>query len=64
MSLQQCTGPRVDYVCATCGSHEVKKDAYATWNTHYQIWEICAVFDKGAVCEQCGGETSLREVPL
>ena len=47
-------------VCATCGSDDVKADAYVVWNTPAQTWEVASVFDKGAVCEACGGETRLK----
>ena len=48
-------------VCSHCGSKDVRADAYAAWNKDTQRWEIAGdVFDKGAVCEPCGGETNLK----
>lgn len=54
--------PMVRMVCGTCGSDDVRADAYAEWNEELQQWEVSAVFDKGAVCEPCGGETRIEEV--
>src|SRR3990167_2470355 len=51
-------------VCATCGSDDVKVDAYAVWDHVTQEWLLATTFDKGAVCEVCGGETRLKDVPL
>jgi hypothetical protein len=47
-------------VCSFCGSDNVRADAYAQWNRDRQEWELTTTFDKGAVCEPCGGETSLE----
>lgn len=54
----------IKMVCATCGSDDVKADAYATWNTETQEWECAQTFDKGAYCNKCDGETTLEEKPL
>lgn len=54
---------KIDIVCARCGSKEVRRDADAVWNVETQQWELCNVYDKPSTCEQCGGETSLKEVP-
>lgn len=53
----------VDIICSHCGSRDVRRDAYAAWNTTTQTWELSAVFDQG-YCEQCGGEAHLTEVPM
>jgi hypothetical protein len=55
---------KVQIVCGTCGSADVRADAYAAWNTETQEWELTATFDKGSVCEVCEGETRTEEVPL
>ena len=52
----------ITYVCSYCQSEDIKKDAYAVWNKEKQEWELDAIFDKGSVCEDCGGETSLIEI--
>jgi hypothetical protein len=56
--------PRIKIVCSHCGSDDVRRDADAVWNVDTQEWELNALYDKGAVCEQCGGETSLKEVQI
>lgn len=54
---------RIKMVCATCGSDDVRCDAYAAWNVETQDWEVSATFTKGSVCEACGGETNIKEMP-
>jgi hypothetical protein len=54
--------PNIDIVCAHCGSHDVKRDAWAGWNTAAQAWELLGVLDD-ACCEECGDWVSLNEVP-
>ena len=56
-------GEPIEIVCSRCRSRDVRRDAFATWNTSAQEWELCAVFDQG-YCEDCGGEARLDEVPL
>lgn len=56
--------PRVRMVCYVCGSENVLRDAYASWNVETQEWELQNVFD-AAVCEgRCEGETKIEEVPV
>ena len=55
---------KVQMVCGTCGSTDVLSDAYAQWNTETQAWELSSLFDKGAVCNVCDGETRIKEVSL
>lgn len=52
--------PKTWPICATCGSDDVRADAYAAWSMGAQEWELTATFDKGAVCEKCGEECSLE----
>lgn len=47
--------------CSTCGSTDVRRDAYAEWNVQTQEWELHSVYDN-FVCEDCGGECSVDEV--
>jgi hypothetical protein len=56
-------GCKYDYYCATCGSRNVRRNADVVWNIGSQCWEIVAIYDS-ADCEDCGGETSLKEVPV
>lgn len=53
----------IDIVCSRCRSRNVRRDAYAEWNTETQAWELCSVFEQG-YCEECGGEVRLAEVLL
>ena len=52
----------VKYVCDLCGSDDVLSDAYAEWDVDNQVWSVQNVFDKGAFCNTCEGETRLEEV--
>ena len=53
----------VSYVCGTCGSDDVSRDAWAEWSVAEQRWVLRTEFDD-AYCHRCDGETSLIEVPL
>ncbi|MDD2878557.1 MAG: hypothetical protein PHZ23_15165 [Acidiphilium sp.] len=54
---------RVAMVCASCGSTDVMRDAWAVWNTETQEWELGNVFDD-ARCENCDREVRIDEEPL
>ena len=45
--------------CATCGSTDVRADAYAEYNQITGVWELSTVFDKGSACETCEGACRL-----
>jgi len=51
-------------VCSTCGSDDVRTDAYAVWDVKMQEWVLETAFEKPAVCEKCGGECSLEWVAI
>ncbi len=53
----------VTYICGTCGSDDVSRDALAAWSVADQRWELKTEFDN-ANCERCGEETRLIEVEL
>ena len=53
----------IKMICATCGGDDVRADAYAAWNVDTQEWELITTFDKGSVCEDCGGECRIEEIP-
>lgn len=53
----------VTYVCSTCGSDEVSRDAWAEWSVDEQSWVLRTEFDH-AHCHRCDCETSLIEVEL
>lgn len=50
-------------VCSHCQSPNVRRDAYAAWNTEAQTWELATVYD-AAYCTDCDGETSLEEIEI
>jgi hypothetical protein len=39
-------------VCQTCGSDNVRLDAWAEWNLDTQRWELSQTFD-AAYCDRC-----------
>ena len=51
-------GLRLRKVCSSCGSEDVRVDAWVTWSEARQAWEVAEVFD-AAFCAQCDGETSI-----
>lgn len=55
--------PKVKMVCTTCGSDDVRRDAYAIWSVPEQKWELLTTFDN-TDCENCGGECSLKTEPV
>jgi hypothetical protein len=55
--------PNVTYCCGSCGGKNVKRDAWARWNEELQMWELGEFFDH-AHCDDCDGETKLKEVLL
>lgn len=38
--------------CANCLGTDVRKDAWASWNSETDEWELSAVFDENW-CEEC-----------
>lgn len=52
---------RLDMVCETCFSSDVRRDAWAEWSLDDQDWVLGQTFDD-AYCETCGGETNLIEM--
>ena len=50
-------------VCESCGSSDVKCDAWAVWDARAQEWEVGETFDM-AHCETCGNECSLAWRPV
>ncbi len=51
---------RVTYVCETCESKLVTRDAWAEWDEDAQQWVLGAAFDY-AYCHGCDEETRLVE---
>jgi hypothetical protein len=54
---------KIMIVCSDCGSHDVRRDAFACWDYDAQQWVLGPVFDQG-YCEDCGGEASLDEIEV
>lgn len=55
--------PMIVYCCTKCGGRNVSLDASARWDEIAQEWSLSGTQDQ-AYCDDCGGETSLREEPL
>jgi hypothetical protein len=51
---------RIRIVCSWCGSDNVLRDAWASWDVDKQDWVLGAVFDAG-FCQACECERSLDE---
>lgn len=56
------TKKKIAIVCGSCGSTNVRRDAWADWSEEQQTWVLGTVFDAGH-CDDCGGESRLEEVP-
>lgn len=50
-------------ICSTCGSTDVRADAWAEWDIEAGQWVLTDTYDN-KWCETCEGETKLREVPF
>ena len=50
----------VIWVCDICGSADVKKDAYASFDVETQQWELHSIYN-AAYCDKCGSEASISE---
>lgn len=53
----------ITFVCETCGSDTVTRDAWAEWDVEAQEWVLGAAYDY-AFCHACQEGTHLREVPF
>lgn len=47
--------------CASCGSEDVLRDAWACWNVEEQAWELDQTFDH-AFCGHCEGDCTIEEI--
>jgi hypothetical protein len=52
-------------VCSHCGSENIKRDAWATWNVDTQEWDLDDVFDS-CFCEDCTSTSNdlIKRVPI
>ena len=48
-------------VCATCGSENVKADAWAVWSVPDQKWELEGGPYQFSCCDDCDGECHVEE---
>ena len=53
----------IEICCEECGSKNVRRDAFASWDEENQQWELSEVFDNG-VCQDCEDEVNLKEKEL
>jgi hypothetical protein len=52
---------KVKYICQTCKSDHVGRDAWVEWDINAQEWVSHSVYDH-ATCFECCNETTLEEV--
>ncbi|QWY83489.1 hypothetical protein [Rhizobium phage RHph_X2_28B] len=52
-------------VCTLCGSDDVKRDAWASWDKDKQEWVLDDIFDS-CFCENCNStsDTLLKRVTI
>lgn len=48
--------------CSSCGSDDILRDAWASWDFLSQTWVLDNVFDQ-AYCEDCEGDCSIDASP-
>jgi ribosomal protein L37AE/L43A len=51
------------YVCSNCGSENVRRDAWATWDVETQSWELAVVFQAGFY-DDCDDVASLDAIEI
>ena len=61
---EPAAGPRMQPVCNTCGGTGVQVDAWASWDTHAQRWELHSVYEAAAICADCDVECAYAMKPL
>ena len=64
-SVESAAAPRAvsrtHMICATCGSENIRSDAYASWDVDAGDWELHSVYDE-KYCEVCETDVSLLAV--
>ncbi|MEO1139398.1 MAG: hypothetical protein AAFW87_08070 [Pseudomonadota bacterium] len=60
-SLRRAPSSRIHFLCAGCGSPDIRADAYADWEVKAGAWVLHSVYDEKS-CEKCGSSCSLIEV--
>ena len=61
---EPAAGPRMQPVCNTCGGTTVQVDAWASWDTHAQRWELHSIYEAAAICADCDVECAYAMKPL
>lgn len=51
-------------VCKNCGSEDVVKDAWASWDKVSQEWVLNDFFDDNDFCKECEGEAKIIDKPI
>lgn len=51
---------KVTPICGTCGSDEVRIEAWAEWNDVKQNWVIQDALHDNMVCADCGKDTQIK----
>ena len=57
-------GPPLQPICNTCGGTAVRVDAWASWDTPAQHWELHSTYDAAAICADCDVECSFTMKPV
>lgn len=57
--------PRVEQVCAQCGTADVVMEAAIRWDVRAQDWYITTIYDKSGHCDHCDADVGIdeRELP-
>lgn len=58
------TDLKIACICPSCGSTDVRVDAWAEFDIDSGRWVLSDTYDDQSWCENCQGETKLREVPF
>jgi predicted RNA-binding Zn-ribbon protein involved in translation (DUF1610 family) len=52
---------RVEYVCPSCGSEEIVREAVVNWDATSQTWVVGTLYDD-CICTQCDREIRVDAV--
>jgi hypothetical protein len=63
MSAKPAAPQKIKMVCDHCGSEDIRRDAFASWNVETQEWELASIFDN-TICDACGEDNCAEEVPV
>ncbi len=51
---------RVVFLCASCASPSITREAWAAWDAEAQCWNLAELFDY-AFCHHCHRRTQIEE---